>query len=102
MTKKIAVYGVYRAKVPVGDSFWDIIEEGAWGKLLQDSDETEWWEMRGRFEFSGTGKDLMKAVKLAFSRVPKGYIDVSAEEFLENPEKYSYEGVWVDREIESG
>ena len=33
--------------------------------------------------------------------VPKGYVRVSAEEFLRNPEKYSMEGMWLDFNVDS-
>ena len=40
-------------------------------------------------------------MKKAHELMPKGFIDVSAEEFLENPEKYGFEGSWIEREVES-
>jgi hypothetical protein len=33
--------------------------------------------------------------------MPRGYVDVSAERFLENPERYGLEGSWLDGEVES-
>jgi hypothetical protein len=57
--------------------------------------------IKGRYEFSDIGKDLQRAVFTANCIVPKGYVDVSAEKFLSNREKYGYEGVWIDREISS-
>jgi hypothetical protein len=33
--------------------------------------------------------------------VPRGYIRVSAQDFLENPDEYSSEGYWLDIEVES-
>lgn len=41
--------------------------------------------------------DLYRAVVLAQRYTPKGFVDVSAEEFLECPEN-GYEGEWVERE----
>ena len=102
LTKKIAVYGVYRAKVPVEKSFWQIFDEGNLEDLWKEPKETEEREMGGRFEFHGSGRELYLAVVKALKRVPKGHVDVSAREFLRNPEEYSYEGVWIDKEIESG
>jgi len=58
----------------------------------------------GRYEFHGTGRQLQKAIIKAIHRVPKPpkhFIDVSAEEFLEHPEKYSVEGEWIEWEVES-
>jgi hypothetical protein len=57
--------------------------------------------MKGRYEFHGRGKDLYKAVLKAHEIMPKGFVDVSAEEFLKHPEKYGSEGEWIDREVES-
>ena len=42
-----------------------------------------------------------KAVVKAHQVMPKGYVDVSAEKFIEHPERYGLEGEWLDREIES-
>ncbi len=44
---------------------------------------------------------MYKAVVKAHSFMPKGFVDVSAEKFIENPEKYGDEGEWLDKEIES-
>ena len=37
-----------------------------------------------RYEFEGQGRDLYRAVILAHRYMPKGFVDVSASEFLEN------------------
>jgi hypothetical protein len=57
--------------------------------------------MSGRYEFSGSGKDLYKAIVKANDIVPKGYVKVSAKAFLKNPYKYGFEGSWIDRQVES-
>jgi hypothetical protein len=49
----------------------------------------------------GIGKDLYKAVITAHNVVPKGYVTVDAEKFLGNPDNYSSEGVWIEKEVES-
>ena len=57
-----------------------------------------------RYEFSGSGRDLYRAIKKAHQVVPsnrKRFVTVSAREFLRNPYRYGVEGVWVDKEIES-
>lgn len=54
----------------------------------------------GRYEFYGRGKDLYKAVVKALKVVPKGFVTVSAKEFVEHPERYGLEGE-VEREVES-
>lgn len=55
----------------------------------------------GRYEFSGRGKPLYRAVALAHEVMPDGYVEVSAEEFLKNPHKYGVDGFWIEKEIES-
>ena len=57
--------------------------------------------MKGRYEFYGKGRDLYKAVVKAHQLMPKGFVDVSAKEFLEHPESYGFEGSWIDKEVES-
>ena len=57
-----------------------------------------------RFEFTGRGRDLYRAVRLAQSIVPsnkKRFVAVSAREFLSRPYRYGVRGVWVEKEIES-
>ena len=58
-------------------------------------------EGKGRYEFHGKGKDLYKAVVKAHSIVSKGHVDVSAQEFLKDPEKYGSEGSWIEKDIVS-
>lgn len=53
----------------------------------------------GRYEFHGKGKQLYKAVVVAHRLVPKGFIDVSAEEFLRAPYRYGDEGEWIEKEV---
>lgn len=52
-----------------------------------------------RFEFYGSGKDLAKAVKLAYGGfVPRkewAFVEISAREFLNNPKKYGEKGNWI-------
>ena len=55
----------------------------------------------GRYEFQGTGRDLYRSVIEALGRVPKGHVEVSAEEFLKAPEMYGDEGYWIKSEVES-
>ena len=101
MAKKVAVYGNYEVKVPAKQRYWirrrDGVKQRYWKKTKLLKKAT----MSGRYEFSGKGKDLYKAVVKAHSIVPKGFVDVSAERFLKDPEKYGFEGLWIDREIES-
>jgi hypothetical protein len=52
-------------------------------------------------EFHGKGRDLYGAVILAHRYVPRGFVEVSANQFLEHPEEYGFEGEWVEREVAS-
>jgi len=101
MVKKIAVYGTYEAKVPVKQRYWkrrrDGIKQRYWKKTTRLKKVT----MSRRYEFYGKGKDLYKAIVKAHQLMPKGFVDVSAREFLEHPERYGHEGSWIDREVES-
>jgi hypothetical protein len=101
MVKKIAVYGSYEAKIPSKQRYWIKRKDGIRQRYWKKTKATKTVEAKGRYEFHGKGKDLYNAVVKAHSIVPKGYVAVSAEEFLRNPEKYGSEGEWTDREIES-
>jgi hypothetical protein len=101
MVKKIAVYGSYEAKTPVKQRFWKKRKDGIRQRYWKKTKRTKTVEMKGRYEFSGKGKELYEAVVKAHKIMPKGYVDVSAEEFLKHPEKYGSEGSWIDREVES-
>lgn len=58
-------------------------------------------EGRGRYEFFGTGKDLLKAVHTALRIVPNGFVTVSAREFIANPRKYGVPGRWITKNVDS-
>ena len=89
MVKKIAIYGSYEARVPVRQRYW------------KKTTRTKKVVMDGRYEFHGSGKDLYKAVVKALQIVPKDFVDVSAEKFLKHPERYGFEGEWVEKEVKS-
>jgi len=110
VTKKIAVYGTYEAKIPVRQRYrkWIYHRKGPkagqkWYKrrVWKKTTRTKKVVMSGRYEFHGKGRDLYRAIVKALTIVPKGYIIVSAEKFLLRPMKYGYEGKWIDREVES-
>lgn len=54
-----------------------------------------------RFEFYGNGKDVAKAVRLAYGgivpRWENPHVECSARAFLNNPYKYGEDGEWVNR-----
>ena len=102
MPKSIAVYGNYTYQAPVKQRYW---------KKRVDGVRQRYWkikrrcfkkvESKGRYEFSGRGGDLYQAVIKAHRVMPRGYVDVPAEKFVEDPERYGVSGSWIDREIES-
>jgi hypothetical protein len=102
MSRKVAVYGDYKAKVPVYRRYWKRRKDGIKQRYRKRTRQTKWAEGPGRYEFRGKGKDLYGAMRKATRIVPKGFVDVAAEKFLTHPEKYGYEGYWIEREVESG
>jgi len=116
VSKKIAIYGVYetKARVPVPQRYlkkrraYSYMRKGKqikvaagkqryWRKVMR----TKKVEAKGRYEFTGRGKDLYKAIAKAHTYMPRDYVEVPAKEFLEKPEEYGVRGEWVDREVES-
>ena len=114
MPKEIAIYGpfviskqashrqrfwkwIYHRKGPEAGERW--YKKRVWRTIKRVREVRG----KGRFELHGTGRDLMRSIiDIKYEPlVPKGYIRVSAREFLENPDEYSMEGFWLDIEIES-
>ena len=96
------MYGRYESKEPVYQRYWKKRKDGYkqryWKKTKRSKKVVR---SDGRYEFEGKGKDLYRAIILAHHRVPKGFIEVSVEQFLEQPEKFSFEGEWIETQIES-
>jgi hypothetical protein len=101
MVKKIAVYGSFEVKVPVVQRYWKRRKDGLWQRYWKCTRRFKKVTASGRYEFYGKGKDLYKAVVKAHKFVPKGFVTVSAREFVEQPERYGLEGEWIEREVES-
>jgi len=110
LSPKIAVYGVYVTHEPVRQRYWKWIyhrtgpnagEKWYKRRVWKTTASMKKVEREGRYEFHGRGRDLYKAVMEAHQTMPKGYVDVSAEEFLEHPEEYGTPGAWIKREVES-
>jgi len=58
----------------------------------------------GRFEFSGIGKDIYRAIIKAKREywVPLDqYQELNARDFLENPERFAEKGVWAWFNVQS-
>ena len=83
MTKKIAVYGTFLAKVQVRQRYWKRRIDGVKQRYWKKTTRMKRVVMRGRYEFHGKGRHLYRAVVKAHQLMPKGFIDVSAKEFLE-------------------
>jgi len=112
MVKGIAEYGRFLVSVPVRQRYW----KWAYHRTGSEAGK-KWYKKRvwkktsrmkkvvksGRFEFTGSGKDLYRAIieTKVKGRVPRGYIEVPADDFLLNPDEYSTEGEWIDIRIES-
>lgn len=103
MVKRLAVYGDYETtKIRM-------MKQRVW-TLRRDGIRQHYWkwtkvrvivEDSGRYEFTGTGRDLQRAVILAQRYMPRGYVEVDARDFIEDPEEYGVLGEWVWREAES-
>lgn len=101
MTSKIAMYGTFEANVPVKQRYWKRRIDGIKQRYWKKTTRTKKAEVSGRYEFSGTKKDLYKAVVKAQELVPKKFVDVSAKKFLKNPEKYGVKGSWIEKDVSS-
>lgn len=99
MVKKIAIYGSYETEIPVRQRFWKRRRDGIKQRYWKKTKRTKKAVMSGRYEFHG--KAVYEAVVMAHKIMPNGFVDVSAEKFLEHPERYGFEGKWIEREVES-
>ena len=102
MARSIAVYGSFRAMVPVKQRFWKKRRDGVRQRYWKKTQRKKAVEATGRYEFTGRGKDLYKAVIKAQKVVPKGHVKVSAEKFVKRPYDYGYDGVWIEKDVKSG
>ena len=101
MAKGIAMYGAYVTYEPVRQRYWIKRKDGIKQRYWKKTSRMKEVEKTGRYEFHGPGKELYRSVIEAMYKPPRGYVDVSTEEFLRAPEEYSQEGYWVEREIVS-
>jgi hypothetical protein len=101
MSRRIAVYGSYEAKVPLRQRFWKKRRDGIRQRYWKTTKRFKTRIVKGRYEFYGQGNELYQAVFKAIHIVPKGFIEVSAQDILKNPYKYGFEGKWIDRKVES-
>ena len=103
MVKRLSVYGDYETTKWVTTKQRVLIQrlDGIWQHYWKKVRVKIIYEASGRYEFYGSGRDLYKAVRLAHHYMPKGYVEVDAGDFIENPEDYGVPGEWVWREVES-
>lgn len=103
MVKRLSVYGDYETSKWVIRKQRSYIQrrDGVWQRYWYKTKVKVIVEASGRYEFYGTGRDLAKAVRLAQQYMPRGYIEVDARDFIENPEKFGIKGEWTWREVES-
>ena len=102
MIKKVAVYGDYVTRAPVYQRYWKRRRDGVKQRYWKRTRQTQRKIVSGRYEFSGKGRELYKAIFFAHRHPPKQrFVDVSAKKFLEKPSKYGTEGRWIEREVQS-
>lgn len=99
MFKKISMYARMEVKVPVRQRYWKKRSDGIKQRYWKTTKRTKKAVLpEGRYELHGRGRDLRKAVPLAYRYVPKRrFVKVSAAKFLEEPDRYSQEGRWVEK-----
>ena len=103
MVKRSSIYGDYETSKWVLEKqrSWIQRRDGVWQRYWYKTKVKVVIEESGRYEFYGRGRDLSRAVRLAHQYMPKGYIEVEARDFIENPEKYGVPGRWIWCEVES-
>ena len=103
VSKRISMYGAYETWEPVWQRYWKRRKDGVKQRYWKKTSRMKRAPGDGRFEFHGPGRDLMRAVIQVKRRdqVPKGYVEVAADEFLLNTEEYVAEGYWIDLIIDS-
>ena len=87
--------------MPVRQRYWKKRKDGISQRYWKKTKNTKVVVSDGRYEFYGRGRDLYRAVILAHRYMPKGFVTVSASKFVGDPEKYGFEGRWIEREIDS-
>ena len=101
MVKKIAVYGTFVSYENVRQRYWHRRVDGVRQRYWHKTKRMKKVQKTGRYEFHGRGRDLYRSVVEAHRTMPEGFVDVSAEEFLEHPEEYGSRGYWIKRDVES-
>ena len=102
MSKGISKYGTFLAFEPVFQRYWIRRRDGIKQRYWKKTSRLKKVEVTGRFEFQGSGRDLMRAVIESLDRVPiDRHVEVPAKEFIEAPEEYSVEGTWVESRVVS-
>ena len=109
--KGVSVYGVFETLVPVYQRYCKWVYHRTGPKAGLKWYKRRVWKKTSRFkkvirmdtryEFSGSGKDLYRAIIEARKRVPFDYIEIGADEFLEHPERYGKRGEWVEWQVVS-
>ena len=101
--KGIAEYGSFITYEPVRQRYWIKRKDGILQRYWKKTTRMKKVVRSGRFEFTGSGKDLYRAIieTKVKGRVPRGYIEVPADDFLSNPDEYSTFGEWIDIRVES-
>jgi len=99
--KTIAVYGMGPDYQPVYQRYWKRRKDGIKQRYRKKTKRLKKVVKSKRWEIEGTGKKLYRATVLAHRLIPReDFTTVSAEKLLENPEKYGYEGEWLEVEVD--
>ena len=106
MVKRFSLYGRYRVRVKarVKQRFWKRRRDGIKQRYWKYANRTKWEVRTGRYEFKGSGKELYRAVAIAKKKTnpPKGFVEVSAEDYVRNPELYIEDDAeWLETDEES-
>ena len=103
MVKRLSIYGDYETSKWVIQKQRSYIQrrDGVWQRYWYKTKVKVVVEDKGRYGFYGRGRDLYQAVRLAQHYMPRGYVEVDARDFIENPEKFGVEGEWIWREVVS-
>lgn len=101
MVKKVAMYGVYNIRVPVRQRVWMKRKDGVRQRYWKTTRRLKTVRGTGRYEFYGKPKELALAIRKAYRFLPRKFVTVSAMKFVRHPEKYGFEGKWLERTVDS-
>ena len=100
MAKRIARYGKAKEKILIKQRYWHKRKDGIWQRYWHKTKRTKTVVKSKRWEIYGKPRDLYKSAVLTYRLIPyKDFTTISAEKLLAEPEKYGYEGEWVETDV---